>query len=406
MKKIIIIVTIIFSFISYSNEESLKQCNIFKDDEKDYIQLYTGKTNLTIPDGKLECISDNYIGPFIQIDHARFIHEENPLYFDNVKIKIEVKNSKIEHLEIEDNKDKSLIFSGNYKDNKFIGDVYISSSILTYGHYSMLIHYFEPNIVDKVIEYYDNQKVFRISKTKPKDIALFLFSSEMYTFYVDNYSIYDYKTGDKIYEDDISDGEGKLIEYDQSGNITTEYSIKNNKLNGIKSIYFNEKNRPDLKGFKAQEIYYEKGNEVKTITYFGELRIENDNINQTTTSYNKDNNIVMFEDNKTGESKRYFDNGILKVYKKKTSSIETLDRYYITGEIKYKQIKDDKNKTFDYTLYDKKGKILYETHFILNDKNAEIKYVKEIIDGNIILDTIKYSDKHYNDVISKSDLTY
>lgn len=259
MKKIIWLILLFTSLISYGKDINCAiLSNIRKNREKKkYINLYTGRITMNIQDGKIECEVE-VAGPFLIEDKYMFFKYGEEHYFKNSKILLEIKNKKLLKLEVRNIKNNKLEFLGQYGTLGLNGETIVGGDILI-GEYAMKVKFKNGKIYDEIVQYYSNGKIYRISKLRNKDISLFDFN-ENFEKYVKSYEIYDYNTGEKILEENLNDGNGKIISYYNNGNKRKEYEISNNKINGKLIRYYSN-------GKKEIEEYYERGNLLEEILY-------------------------------------------------------------------------------------------------------------------------------------------
>lgn len=259
MKKIIWLILLFTSLISYGKDINCAiLSNIRKNTEKKkYINLYTGRITMDIQDGKIECEVE-IAGPFLIEDKYMFFKYEKEHYFKNSKILLEIKNKKLLKLEVRNIENNKLEFLGQYGTLGLNGETVVGGDILI-GEYAMKVNFKNGKIYDEIVQYYSNGKIYRISKLRNKDISLFDFN-ENFEKYVNSYEIYDYNTGEKILEENLNDGNGKIISYYNNGNKRKEYEISNNKINGKLIRYYSN-------GKKETEEYYERGNLLEEILY-------------------------------------------------------------------------------------------------------------------------------------------
>ena len=291
-KKFLILLSMLLNFLTFGEVKKNYDCNFlndftFNEENNKYIDLYTGKTNMKIKEGITECKVVTG-GPFRIINRSFFWKQNDHHYFENAVISLEIKNGRMIRLEVKSVLNNELLFSGKYNYLGLDGEVYMDASVQGSG-YSMRLNYKNGKPTGELVEYYNNGKIYRKSMLRNMQIDLSHFSDE-FEKYVNSYEIYDYNTGEKIFSENLKNGNGRIISYTPSGKQDKDYEIKNRKIIGGKEVA----RSPD--GKSDSEYYYHKNGKVKKYIQHGSSGAR--------TEYDYDINGKMLRDthyNKDGE---------------------------------------------------------------------------------------------------------
>ena len=376
MKKNVLMLLLLFScfLIGEQVEKYDVNCSIFseeeeKDESRYYLDVYTGRTNLKLKDGKSIC------------------------EMGNSKIEIEVKKRKILMYKDTYISSGELLFSANYDLYGPVGPVYINEGYGWGYSHSMKVMYEKGKPVGEFIEYYSNGNIYRKSKLKRANTYNY-FGYLDYKKYIDGeYEIYDYDTGKLIYTGNIINGTGKVVEYSSDGSLYQEYELKKGKKDG-KSYMFNDK-----KEIKTEKDYV-KGEIIKEVEYNDKYKYKRETIyidgkKVKEARYTIENeleylHVIMSESDKY-YVERYKD-GILieRTDGKYSKNIKKIESFYETGNLKSIRNYVNNRMNGEYKLFDLNGNLIYEAD--ITTKDQEIKYISGVNNGEVLIETIKLDD--------------